>query len=164
MFVRSSAWPLAAALGLAVFAAQADTSPIFTAPLGPGEASKTRRFAINPELGRAWVEIDIWHANSDSGETHRVAVPGLSYRPDSHQIVFDVDGSTVTCAFVRQAGSWIFRHRRIEPTGDCQLLTHYVRSPMDDGFRVDVVERFELHFTHAPAHNPTSTADHDGQS
>ena len=135
-------------LGLSLSAANAvatEPAPIFTAPIGQ-EASKSKRFAINPELGRAWVEIDVSHSFSETTESHRVAIPGLAYNTDSRQVVYDAEGKTVICANVRETGSWIFKSHRIEPTGDCELTRKYVKVPIDDGFVVDVIEHFEVHF------------------
>lgn len=144
--------PLAAlAIGLCMTAAQAQATPIFKAPLSASDASKSKRFAINPELGRAWVEIDIHHSFSEQSESHRVAVPGLSYDKAAGQVVFAAEGRNVVCATVEEAGFWIFSHPRVEPTGDCELTRKYVKMPVDNGFAVDVVEHFEVHFKPAGA-------------
>ncbi len=127
------------------FAGQA--APIFKAPISAQEASKSKRFAINPELGRAWVEIDILHPFSETLESHRVAIPGLVYDKDGSRVIYEADGKTISCASVRQAGKWIFKSHRIEPTGNCELTRKYVKVPIDDGFAVDVIEHFEVHFT-----------------
>ena len=133
-------------LSLSASSAVAETTPIFKAPIGSQEASKTKRFGINPELGRAWVEIEIWQNTSETSELHRVLVPGLSYSKEASQIVFNSDRQSVVCANVRESGFWIFKHERIEPTGDCELTRKYVKVPIDDGFSVDVIEHFEVHF------------------
>lgn len=146
MFTRISAATLA--LGLSVFTSQvvAETTPIFKAPISAQEASKSKRFGINPELGRAWVEIDIYRDQPESTDTHRVAVPGLSYDKEAAQVVYSEEGKSVVCANVREVGSFIFKHQRIEPTGDCELTRKYVKVPVDDGFGIDVIEHFEVHF------------------
>lgn len=146
MFNRLSAAALAIGLGFSVSTAHAETTPIFTAPISATEASKSKRFAIDPELGRAWVEIEIYYATSEQSESYRVAVPGLSYNKDTAQVSYNAEGQTVVCANVRESGSWIFKHQRIESTGDCELTRKYVKVPVDDGFAVDVIEHFEVHF------------------
>lgn len=146
MFNRIATTALVLGLSLSTAnAVAAEPAPIFSAPIGQ-EASKSKRFAINPELGRAWVEIDVWHNFSETTESHRVAIPGLAYNTDSRQVVYDAEGKTVVCANVRETGSWIFKGHRIEPTGDCELTRKYVKVPIDDGFAVDVIEHFEVHF------------------
>lgn len=137
---------LAMGLGVSTSALHADTTPIFKAPLSSLDASKSKRFAINPELGRAWVEIEVWHNFSETTEFHRVQIPGLSYSKDTAQVVFTEDDKTVVCAEVESGGFWIFKHERINPTGDCELTRKYVKVPVDDGFSVDVIEHFEVHF------------------
>lgn len=140
----------AIALGVSITsmtALAADSRAIFTAPISAQEASKSKRFAINAELGRAWVEIDVLHDTSEITERYRVQVPGLTYSKDAAQIVYSSGDRSVVCAHVRSNGPWIFKHQRIEPTGNCELTRRYVSVPIDDGFAVDVVEHFEVHFT-----------------
>jgi len=147
MFHRIAATALTLGLSLsAVTASAADTTPIFKAPIGATEASKSKTFGINTDLGRAWVEIDIYRDPSETTETYRVQVPGLSYDKDKAQVVYSSDGQTVVCANVRNTGGWIFKHQRVEPTGDCELTRKYVKVPVDDGFGIDVIEHFEVHF------------------
>lgn len=146
MIPRTPVTALLLGLAASISAAQAETSLIFSAPMAAWEATKTKRFAINPELGRAWVEIDVWYPHSESGESYRVPVPGLSFRAETAEVVYEAEGEAVVCAQVRERGSWIFRHQRIEPTGACELKRQYVQMPVDDGFSVDRVERFEVHF------------------
>ena len=147
MFNRIATAALAVGLSLsAVTAAATESAPIFKAPIGSHEASKSKRFVINPELGRAWVEINVWHDPSELNEFHRVQVPGLSYDREAAQVVFDAEGQSVVCATVRDEGFWIFKHQRIVPTGDCELTRKYVKVPVDNGFGIEVVEHFEVHF------------------
>ena len=147
MFKRITTTALALGLSFsAVTAVAADSTPIFKAPIGAQEASKSKTFGINPELGRAWVEINVYHDPTELNETYRVPVPGLSYDKASSQVVYDAEGKKVICANVRESGSWIFKTERVEPTGDCELTRKYVKVPIDDGFAVDVIEHFEVHF------------------
>ena len=150
----------ALALGLSVSAmtaVAAESTPIFKTPIAQQEASKSKRFGINSELGRAWVEIDIYRDQVETSDTYRVAVPGLSYDKGVGQIVYSSEGKSVVCANVREAGSWIFKSQRIEPTGDCELTRKYVKVPIDDGFAVDVIEHFEVHFKAADRLGQTSS-------
>lgn len=137
---------LALGLGLSLSIAHAETTPIFKAPLSVTEASKSKRFAINPELGRAWVEIEVYQDPTEMSQTYRVAVPGLSYDKTSAQVIYSAEGQSVVCAKVTESGSWIFKNQRVEPTGDCELTRKYVKVPVDNGFGVDVIEHFEVHF------------------
>lgn len=152
---------LAAALSLGLGAAPAIASSesrlIFKAPIGEQQASKSKRFAINSELGRAWVEIDVWHNPSETGEMHRVQVPGLSYDKAKAQVVFTANGQSVVCAKVQESGVLIFKHQRIEPTGDCELTRRYVQVPVDNGFNVEVLEHFEVYLNTSQPGRPVSS-------
>ena len=147
MINRMTGTALALGLSLsALTAAAAETTPIFKAPIGAQEASKSKAFGINPELGRAWVEIQVYHDPTELNETYRVPVPGLRYDKASQQVVYEAEGRKVVCANVRETGGWIFKNQRVEPTGDCELTRRYAKVPIDDGFAVDVIEHFEVHF------------------
>lgn len=147
MFNRIAATTLALGLSLSAFSvASAEATPIFKAPIGAQDATKSKTFGINPELGRAWVEVDVYHTPTELTETYRVPVPGLSYEKDGSRVVYDAEGRKVVCANVRDTGTWIFKSQRIEPTGNCELTRKYVKVPVDDGFAVEVIEHFEVHF------------------
>lgn len=147
MLPRIAATATLIGLSLSALAATAaETKPIFKAPIASHEATKSKRFAINADLGRAWVEVEVWHDASETSEVHRVQVPGLSYDPETAQVVFVNERQSVVCANVRETGNFLFRQTRVEPTGDCELSRKYVKVPVDDGFGVDVVEHFEVHF------------------
>lgn len=143
-----SAIALALGLGFALPAVHAasDDTRIFQAPKSAFEASKSKKFVINPELGRAWVEVNLYYTASESTDYYRVAVPGLSYDPSRAEVVFDADGKRVVCATVEQSGWWLFRHENVKPTGACELTHRYVKVPVDNGFAVEHIEHFEVHF------------------
>lgn len=134
-----------------VLAADSRTA-IFKAPVGASDASKSKKFAINHDLGRAWVEIDLHYSHSESSETHRVVVPGLSFDPSSSAVVFKAEDKTIECATVKERGRWLFKHTVIEPTGRCELTHKYVKVPVDNGFAIEEIQHFEVHF------NPGLTA------
>lgn len=139
---------LAAALAVGANTAAAEagpkSAPIFQAEIGAADASKFKRFVINPDLGRAWVEIDIYQDLFETQETHRVAVPGLTYNPQTAQVLYEVGGQQVVCATVEKGGAWIFTHDRIEPTGNCEFRRHYATVQVDDGFSVQTQQRMEV--------------------
>ncbi|MDO9451433.1 MAG: hypothetical protein Q7J29_01075 [Stagnimonas sp.] len=147
MFKRIATTAVAIGLSLsAVTAVSAESTPIFKAPIGAQDATKSKTFGINPELGRAWVEVTVYESVTELIDTYRVPVPGLRYDKDSSQVVYDAEGRNVVCANVRETGNWFFKDQRIEATGDCELTRRYVKVPIDDGFAVDVIEHFEVHF------------------
>jgi hypothetical protein len=148
MYFRVAPYALALGLGFMLPAATAadDTTRIFTAAIAASEASKSKKFGINEGLGRAWVEVEMYHTVSESADYQRVVVPGLRYDRERSEVVFDADGQRVVCATVEQQGRWIFSHRRIEPTGACELTHRYVKVPVDNGFYIEHIEHFEVHF------------------
>lgn len=147
MFSRLT--PMVLALGLAAAlpaTAVEDATRIYKTPIAASEASKSKRFAINDDLGRAWVEVEMYYSVSESTKYHRVPVPGLTYDRERAEVVFDADGRRVVCATVEQRGRWIFAHQKIEPTGSCELTHRYVKVPVDNGFAIEHIEHFEVHF------------------
>lgn len=145
---------LSLALGLALAPALATANTgsstgtaIYQAPIGPQSANKSSTFVVNPELGRAWVEITKHYNFSDSpAEVVRVTVPGLSFDAGRGAVVFETEGREVQCATVREAGRWLFKSQVVEPTGQCELTQRYTEVPVDDGFAVERIEHFEVHF------------------
>ena len=122
-----------------------DTKAIYQAPVSPQDANKSTTFVVNPELGRAWVEITKHYNFSDSpAEVIRVPVPGLSFDADRAAVVLEADGKEVQCATVRETGRW-FKSQVVEPTGQCELTQRYTEVPVDDGFSVQRIQHFEVH-------------------
>ncbi len=158
MLSRIATAGLALTLGLAAPAASAATaagadSRIYSAPATSFGATKSKRFAVNPELGRAWVELTMDHRLSEYSETIRIEVPGLRYDAGQREIVLDRKDGQVVCASLVPRGWGWFRHDRIEPTGACALTHRHVEVPVDDGFNVTPVRQLEVHLT------PTGTRD-----
>lgn len=135
-------------------------APVFSFPVSQSDAIKTKRFAANPELGRAWVELDLYYPLQESSDLHRIAVPGLRYDVERAAVVLSHQGAEVVCATLVEKGWGPFRHQRIEPTGACTLSRQYVKKARDNGFTVDAVEHVELHLHTAP----TSSVRVAGQS
>lgn len=143
--------PVALGLALSPVVASASATPataplsIYQAPVGPMEASKSSTFVVSPELGRAWVEITKNYSWSDSpAEVVRVPVEGLRYDAARNAVVLDAAGKQLECAKVVERGVWVFKGPVAEPTGQCQLMQRYVEVPVDNGFGVHRVEKFEV--------------------
>lgn len=144
---------VALGLGISVTAVQANQPEqrIFKAPASGFEPRESKRFAINPELGRAWVEVDLFYPTSEMTEHHRVPVQGLRYDSARAEVVFEAPQQRVVCATVEERGWWVFKHHKVQPTGDCKLTHEYVERAKDNGFTVDQIEHFEVHFKATPA-------------
>lgn len=154
MFNRITAATLTLGLCMASgTVAAADSTAIFKAPIGAHEASKSKTFGIDADLGRAWVEINVYHGRSEDSDTYRVAVPGLRYDSGSGNVVYEAGAKQVVCANTQQSGFWVFKRQRVVATGDCELTRKYVNAPIDDGFSVQVIEHFEVHFKPAERHS-----------
>ena len=159
---------LALSLGFASFtatgASPAANPPATTVPIkildtrvnSFDDASKS--YAINRELGRAWIEVTltVQPSGDDSvaPDVIRVQVPGLGFDAAASAVVFRAnDGQAVKCAQVTQKQRLFSKQDVIEPTGHCELIRKYVTVPIDDGFVVEQVQRFEVHFkaSHTPS-------------
>lgn len=129
--------------------AQGLGEPILKVPANSSQPAKSKNFVINESLGRAWVEVDLYHALSESSDHYRAIVPGLRYDNLSKSVVFENDGKRVVCATVNEIGWWLFKQNQVTSTGQCELSHRYIKSPVDNGFTIDHIEHFEVHFTPA---------------
>lgn len=121
-------------------------SPILSRPVSEQILNESKQFAINADLGRAWVEVALSTSGSDVTENYQVRVPGLRYDAAREAVVFQAQGQEVVCATVKPSGWWLFKGHRITPTGACQLSHRYVRTPVDNGFHIDDIQHFEVLF------------------
>jgi hypothetical protein len=142
---------LALAMTMPCATAAVDEARIFSAPASGLDAAKSTRFAINPELGRAWVELTMDYSLTETSETIRIAVPGLRYDAEGRSVVLATEDRTVVCASVERRGWGWLRHDRIEPTGACALSARYVDVPVDNGFTISTVRHLEIHLAPAPS-------------
>lgn len=125
--------------------------PVSGAPTQGLEITKTERFVVRPELGRAWVEVDLYDPLLESLKTYRIAVPGMHYDASRAAVVLAATGEEVICAKVSEGG-WPFRHQRVRPTGACSVQHRYVTQAVDNGYTVDEVRHLELFL--APTASP----------
>lgn len=92
-------------------------------------------FAINSELGRAWVEVIGHYSDPDSlDDVTRVKVEGLSYNQATKQIIFTENGSEVVCANIKITR--VFKDEVIKPTGACRFEARTIKVKVDDGFEI----------------------------
>ncbi len=96
-------------------------------------------FAVNEQLGRAWVEVALQDNFGTEPTTgyERAKVEGLSLVGDT--VVLNVEGQQVECAKVRTVGR-IFSRREVKATGNCTFKTAKGSKTCDDGFEVTVVK------------------------
>lgn len=101
-------------------------------------------FAINKEMGRAWVKLvvteDVTYSQSPR-QYFETKVPGLFYEESSRLVVLEHEGKRFECANVvygRILG------QRIKPTGQCRFSHRYVKVPYDDGYRTGTALRLHV--------------------
>lgn len=124
---------------------------IFESHPNPAIQRKISAFAINADLGRAWVEVTFdAPTTEDVHEVVRVRVPGLSYNAPLRTIVFQQNGSSFECARVETRGRGVFQREKIVPTGQCMLTHSYAHVPVDNGFEIENVRHFQVHLTTQP--------------
>lgn len=111
-----------------------------------GNPYVTQAFAYNSDMGRAWVEVKITSNDPDGGvgSTDRVKVEGLSYNPESREIVIDHEGKLTTCATVKTTGRGIFKQTHIKESKACKFVGRWKEITYDDGFEIKKTSRYEL--------------------
>ena len=103
-------------------------------------------YAINSELGRAWVNlvIDVNPSDPDvnpsdpDGDVYdkRVKVEGLSYDAVNKSILF-VDGlDIIVCANYVINGWGIFKSEKLIQTGNCEFVETQETRYVDNGFEI----------------------------
>lgn len=134
------------AVGLAM-SMPALSMTVASIPIPESLVSTQKQFRINPELGRAWVEVSMSFTDNDVSESYRYQVPGLSFDKNSRRVVFAQAGKSVTCATLSPAGMGPFKRDRVVPTGACQLSYRKVRDIRDNGFELKPVQYLEVRLT-----------------
>lgn len=109
---------------------------VFEAPVDYFRPMARSYYAINQQMGRAWVEIEMYdpNGNGEAGNGsawYREKVPGLAFDAATSTITLDHGGQIIECATVTFGR---FRTVRVRETG-CQLQTRRVRLTFDDGYR-----------------------------
>lgn len=100
-------------------------------------ADITTKFAINADLGRAWLELEVDNCGMDPDcdtDEVRVKVEGLSYNTELKQVEFSKDNKTVVCAIEKTRGRGIFRSTRLVETNECTFKNIEEVKMVDDGF------------------------------
>ena len=88
---------------------------------------KTFYFEVNKEMSRARVVLEYTYPDEpvyglDGGVGPRptfAQLPGLSYDPSAHAVVYDGAGKRTICATVQERKSHFGSHLRIRNTGSC---------------------------------------------
>lgn len=146
-------WMICAGIALGLPAAasasgSADAVKIYEADAA-SVSQAVKHFAVNRELGRAWIEITLYSPSpGDDGATpavERVRVPGLRFDAERSAVVYEAGGQVVECARVETRKALLGTRDRIQPTGQCALSGRTVEARVDNGFEMEDRRRYEVY-------------------
>ena len=98
-------------------------------------------FEINPQLGRAWVNMKFDEVGD--GPVYydqRVQVAGLSYNSTSNEVLLDVEGTQIVCATVKIN----FFGVQIKNTGKCTFAQKRYNVKVDNGYEVETIQKLKI--------------------
>jgi hypothetical protein len=138
---------IALALVLTAFAAQAGEMKVksFSQYELYGSSTATPKFAVNPSMGRAWIEVTVSGNDPEAlPETVQIKVPGLSFDAQTNSIVIDFEGKITTCATLKTTGRSIFRQTEIKMTKSCKFEGRTRKFSYDNGFEIKKTSAYEI--------------------
>jgi hypothetical protein len=116
----------------------ADAAPVivFEAPQDNWNQKVSADFAVNRELGRAWVDVQVeTNPIGDEPIDREViskAVEGLYYDSARKQVLYRAASGTIVCA----EDATFFWRAYLKSTGQCLLTPGTEQRKVDDGFRI----------------------------
>jgi hypothetical protein len=96
-------------------------------------------FAVNGDLGRAWIHLEIDEGPTDPDSDsydRRVKVEGLTYDSDLEAVLYKTGDKTTVCAQLKSRGRGIFRSIGLVKTGECIFKSELISKMVDDGFYI----------------------------
>lgn len=101
-------------------------------------------YKLNPELGRAWVNLSFTPDYSDGPVIYdeRVQIPGLRFDAKLMAVVLDVAGEEIICANVKKN----FLGTRVIPTKNCSFKTKFYSVQRDNGYEVETIDKVKVMF------------------
>jgi hypothetical protein len=109
---------------------------VFEAPVDGWRKEVSADFAVNRELGRAWIDVQLESTDpgeeSPSQQVISKTVEGVYYDPARKQVLYRTATESIVCA---EDATFLWR-TYLKPTGRCQLTPLYERRNVDDGFRI----------------------------
>ena len=124
-------------IGLLGRAANASQITVFEGPQDSWRQQISADFAVNRELGRAWVDVQIQPSNY-IGEGVPLpdvimrAVEGLYYDSASKQVLYRTATESIVCA----EDATLLWSTYLKSTGNCRLTASTEQRKIDDGFNV----------------------------
>jgi hypothetical protein len=107
-----------------------------------GPAYSFHKFIVNPELGRAQIEVSLTRGPEGDSATTRIKLEGLSFDQLTNEVVLLHEGRTVVCATSVEKGRWFFRQSILKETGNCQFKTEWKDIVYDDGFEMKTTRHY----------------------
>jgi len=111
-------------------------------------------FEVNQETARARVVVEytypdmpVYGLEGGLGPRPTLAqLPGLTYDPLAHAVVYDGAGKRTVCAIVRERKSRFGRHLRIRNTGSCVVTATATDHAEDDGWTIQRFRAIDTYF------------------
>jgi|SRR5215471_3485359 len=110
---------------------------VFEGPLDSSRQKISADFAVNRELGRAWVDVqiqstDFYVEGLPPVDVIMRRVDGLYYDSARKQVLYQTGAETIVCA---EDATFLWS-THLKTTGRCQLTSSTERRKIDDGFDV----------------------------
>jgi UDP-N-acetylglucosamine enolpyruvyl transferase len=111
-----------------------------------GSAHVSAAFGINPEMGRAWIEVTTTANDPDGGlsDIERLKIEGLTFDQQTGAINIDFEGKITTCAEYKTVGRSIFRQKLIKMTSNCKFEGRWKKITYDNGFEMQKTSKYEI--------------------
>lgn len=100
-------------------------------------------FVANPQLKRAWIELNFFDRYQDGGQdqqTVRIKLPELKYNDETKEAYLDYQGIITICAFEKK---FLFT-KYLKETGKCFFTKEFFTTEVDDGFYIKKEKRYRL--------------------
>ena len=111
-----------------------------------GSATASSAFGINPEMGRAWIEVTTTSNDPDGGlsDVERIKIEGLKFDKQTNAITIDYEGKITTCAELKVVGRSIFRRKEMKMTSNCKFEGRWRKFTYDNGFEIKKTAAYEM--------------------
>jgi hypothetical protein len=150
-------------VGCSVGVADAATVLVFEAPLDNWGQDVSADFAVDRELGRAWVDVVLTTNTQGDEPVTREASPrhidGLYYDAARKQVLYRSASETIVCA---EDSTFLWR-TYLKSTGSCLFSPRIEKRKIDDGFHIHEKNIAKVVFEVQPA-DPTQHAVAPGRS
>ncbi len=128
--------PIVAVLLLSSFVGRASAAQltVFETPLDNWRREVSAKFAVNRDLGRAWIDVAVTTAaagdEAPTSEVTSTLIEGLYYDPALKQVLYRTATENIVCA----EDSRLLWTTYLKNTGRCLLTPLVEKRKLDDGF------------------------------